>query len=264
MRWDRHGAFAKALIDAIGEGRASIDPSGRITTDMLDLYLADHVKELTRDEDTVQYPIMNRPAPVPDFPLALAKPYARCERWRTLTRQVQSTKVLSSRRRFFVCSVGPIFAKTAVGWPDAIDLLAQQRSQAETCAELLKSSGDKAAVTAGRITYNAAKAKADGVIAGVTVALVEGGNPQDLPKIEANLEKAGAGLPEVCDAAAKSAYSRAGPKAWWRISPTGRSVRWWTGSSRPQAPLWTRHVEKDQVELETIKAQLEAAKWPNF
>jgi hypothetical protein len=71
----RHGAFAKALIDAIGEGKASIDPSGRITTDMLDLYLADHVKELTKDEDEgVQHPVMNRPAPVPDFPLAMAKP----------------------------------------------------------------------------------------------------------------------------------------------------------------------------------------------
>ena len=75
VQWDRHGAFAKVLIDAIGEGKASLDPSGRITTDMLDLYLADHVKELTKDEDEgVQHPVMNRPDPVPDFPLALAKP----------------------------------------------------------------------------------------------------------------------------------------------------------------------------------------------
>jgi WD40 repeat protein len=74
-KWDRHGAFAKALVDAIGEGKASIDPSGRITTDMLDLYLADHVKEMTKDEETgVQHPVMNRPGPIPDFPLALAKP----------------------------------------------------------------------------------------------------------------------------------------------------------------------------------------------
>ena len=28
--------------------------------------------------------------------------------------------------------------------------------------------------------------------------------------------------------------------------------------------LWTRHVEKDKLELETIKTQLEAAKWPVF
>jgi hypothetical protein len=28
--------------------------------------------------------------------------------------------------------------------------------------------------------------------------------------------------------------------------------------------LWTRHVEKDKLELETKRAQLEAAKWPRF
>jgi hypothetical protein len=28
--------------------------------------------------------------------------------------------------------------------------------------------------------------------------------------------------------------------------------------------LWTRHVEKDKLEIETKKTQLEAAKWPKF
>jgi hypothetical protein len=28
--------------------------------------------------------------------------------------------------------------------------------------------------------------------------------------------------------------------------------------------LWTRHVDKDELELETKKSQLEAAKWPRF
>ena len=70
-KWDRHGAFAKALIEAIGEGKASMDPSGRITTDMLDLYVEDHVKTMT---DGQQHPVMNRPILVPDFPIALARP----------------------------------------------------------------------------------------------------------------------------------------------------------------------------------------------
>ncbi len=69
-KWDRHGAFAKALIDAIGEGKASIDPSGRITTDMLDLYVEDHVKAMTGG---LQHPVMNRPVLVPDFPIAVAR-----------------------------------------------------------------------------------------------------------------------------------------------------------------------------------------------
>ena len=70
-KWDQHGAFAEALIEAIGEGKAKIDASGRITTDMLDFYLVQRVKDLTDGE---QHPVMNRPSLVPDFPLALAKP----------------------------------------------------------------------------------------------------------------------------------------------------------------------------------------------
>jgi WD40 repeat protein len=69
-KWDKHGAFATALIDAIGEGKASLDPSGRITTDMLDLYVEDRVKAMT---DGLQHPVMNRPVLVPDFPIAIAQ-----------------------------------------------------------------------------------------------------------------------------------------------------------------------------------------------
>ena len=70
-KWDRHGAFAKALIEAIGEGKAAIDPRKPITTDILDLFRSERVKQLTEGK---QHPVMHRPALVPDFPLALAKP----------------------------------------------------------------------------------------------------------------------------------------------------------------------------------------------
>jgi len=170
-KWDRHGAFAKALIEAIGEGKAAIDPSGRITTDMLDLYLEDRVRALT---DGQQHPLMARPILVPDYPLALAR-------------------------------VAPVAAHASVGWSDTIDLLVQERSQAEACAELLKSSGDKAAIAAGRIAYGEAKAESDGAIAGLETALVQGGKPDMLPTVLTNLKKAGAGLKVVCDAAIKAA-----------------------------------------------------------
>ena len=70
-KWDRHGAFAKALIEAIGEGRAAIEAQKPITTDLLDYYIVERVKQLT---DGKQHPVMHRPDLVPDFPLALAKP----------------------------------------------------------------------------------------------------------------------------------------------------------------------------------------------
>jgi len=69
LNWDRHGAFAKALIEAIGGGKAALDPTGRITTDMLDLYVEDHVKDMTHGK---QHPVMNRPNLIPDFPLAVS------------------------------------------------------------------------------------------------------------------------------------------------------------------------------------------------
>jgi hypothetical protein len=70
-KWDRHGAFAKALIEAIGEGKAALDPRKPITTDLLDYYVVERVKQLTEGK---QHPVMHRPDLVPDFPLALATP----------------------------------------------------------------------------------------------------------------------------------------------------------------------------------------------
>jgi hypothetical protein len=66
-----HGAFTEALIEAIGEGKASTGPGAPITTDLLDHYVVERVKDLTAG---VQHPVMNRPVLIPDFPLALAKP----------------------------------------------------------------------------------------------------------------------------------------------------------------------------------------------
>jgi uncharacterized caspase-like protein len=61
-----HGAFTKALIEGI-QGRADILHKGQITTDSLDAYLGERVKELTHGE---QHPVMSRPDTVPDFPVA--------------------------------------------------------------------------------------------------------------------------------------------------------------------------------------------------
>jgi WD40 repeat protein len=69
-KWDRHGAFAKALIEAIGEGKAAIEARKPITTDLLDYYVVERVKQLT---DGKQHPVMHRPDLVPDFPLALSR-----------------------------------------------------------------------------------------------------------------------------------------------------------------------------------------------
>ena len=62
-----HGAFTKALIEGIGEGKADLTHQGTVTTASLDFFLAERVKQLT---DGRQHPVMNRPKTVPDFPIA--------------------------------------------------------------------------------------------------------------------------------------------------------------------------------------------------
>jgi hypothetical protein len=165
--------------------------------------------------------------------------------------------------RSVVFAVAPAGAQTSLGWPDMVALLAQQRSQAEACVQTLKSIRDSAALATDRLTYGVAKSQSDGVIAGLTVALVQGGEPNALPTAQASLRKAGEGLQEICDAALTAA-SAAGSKGLVEdilkapIEPVVNAI------SSGVSALWTGHVEKDKLELETIKGQLEAAKWPDF
>ena len=62
-----NGAFTKALVEGLS-GRADYGGSGRITLNMLDLYISERVKELTRGQQT---PTTKKPDMVSDFPVAL-------------------------------------------------------------------------------------------------------------------------------------------------------------------------------------------------
>jgi uncharacterized caspase-like protein len=63
-----NGAFTKALVEGL-QGQADYRRSGRITVNMLDLYLSERVKELTQGRQT---PTTTKPPSTPDFPVALA------------------------------------------------------------------------------------------------------------------------------------------------------------------------------------------------
>ena len=63
-----NGAFSKAVIEGL-DGKADERRTGRITVTMLDLYVAERVKELTKGQQT---PTTIKPDSVPDFPVALA------------------------------------------------------------------------------------------------------------------------------------------------------------------------------------------------
>jgi hypothetical protein len=153
-------------------------------------------------------------------------------------------------------------AQAALGWPEVIALLAKARTQATTCVQVLKSNGDKASVGRAQLTYGMAEGEIDGVIAGLTTALVEGGDPSNLPTARASVETAGQGLKELCDAAVRTVTPNT--KGVWEEIAKGAVEPLFKAISDGVGALWTRHVEKDKLELETKKTQLEAAKWPKF
>lgn len=64
-----NGAFTRALVEGIG-GKADYTGKGKITVNMLDLYLSERVKELTKGRQT---PTTTKPHTVPDFPIAVTR-----------------------------------------------------------------------------------------------------------------------------------------------------------------------------------------------
>lgn len=64
-----NGAFTKGLVEGI-RGKADYNATGRITLNMLDLYVSERVKELTQGRQT---PTTVKPPNVPDFPVAILR-----------------------------------------------------------------------------------------------------------------------------------------------------------------------------------------------
>jgi hypothetical protein len=153
-------------------------------------------------------------------------------------------------------------AEAALGWPEVIALLAKAKTQATACVQVLKTNGDKASIATTQLTYGMAEGEMDGLIAGLTIALVQGGEPSSLPTAQTSLETAGKGLKEICDAAVKTVTPNT--KGVWEEIAKGAVEPLFQMISDGVVALWTRHVEKDKLDLETKKSQLEAAKWPKF
>src|SRR5580704_5542777 len=91
----------------------------------------------------------------------------------------------------------------AMGWPDAVAQLANQRTHAEACVSLLKRFGDKQQVANGQLDYANAKANADAVIAGLITALSAGQEPASLSSLQTTLSTGNAALAEFCNRVTK-------------------------------------------------------------
>jgi hypothetical protein len=156
-------------------------------------------------------------------------------------------------------------AEATLGWPEVIDRLTQERTQAETCVGIIKSSKNTGAIAAAKATYETTKPKIDGAIAGLIAALVEGGKPEALPTVRDDLETSGRSLKEICDAALTTLKSSSHQKGGLQEAiaaaaseATVKPVIEWLSEN------WSRLMGSDKLEVETKKAELEAAKWPRF
>jgi len=151
-----------------------------------------------------------------------------------------------------------------IGWPEAVGRLAGERSKAETCAALLKGSGDQQQIFRGELAYGEAKANFDAVIAELITALTEGGAPKSLPSLETDLEHGAAGLGNFCKTVSDLLPTASGRKgvladiAKGAVEPVIKTL------SEGVAALYNNHRKDDALTIETIKTQLEATKWPNF
>jgi uncharacterized caspase-like protein len=64
-----NGAFTKALIEGLN-GKADYTKKGKVSINMLDLYLSERVKELTEGQQT---PTTTKPQTIQDFPVTVVK-----------------------------------------------------------------------------------------------------------------------------------------------------------------------------------------------
>ena len=148
-----------------------------------------------------------------------------------------------------------------VSWQEAVARLTYERSQVKTCVAMLKKYGSKPAKDRGAVVYDEAKAEYDAVIAGLIVALAEGERPVSLPDLEARLQRGFEKRTSFCE----SARAVMPPLPTGQKGPVDEIVRAVVGPLVDAVKaIWLRKMDANAQTNETIKLQLEDAKWPSF
>jgi hypothetical protein len=147
-----------------------------------------------------------------------------------------------------------------LAWPEAIARLAAERTRANTCVEQTRGLGVSATDPLAR-GYGEAKAEVDGVIAGLAVALAERREPAALAELERRMAAGVEGRQRFCEQVAERLPPPPpGQKGVLAdvlggvVGPVVEAV----------AKLWEMRRDDDRLRRETIRAQLEATRWPDF
>lgn len=152
----------------------------------------------------------------------------------------------------------------SIGWQEAVLRLSAERGRAENAARLLKQLGDKAAVDHGRLIYGDGRAEVDALIDGLLVALAQGEGPSSLPELEARLQRAVEAREALSALVKPLLLHRMGEKDL----PIAELIEM-AGAIIPSLleavrTLWVQVRDADRLKAETIRTQLEAARWRDF
>jgi hypothetical protein len=147
-----------------------------------------------------------------------------------------------------------------INWQEAVARLARERTQAESCASVLKKYGNPTAIERGSLVYGEAKAEYDGIIAGLSVALTQKERPTSLPDLQGRLQRGFEKREAFCQSALSFIPHGKGEKG-----VIGEIV---SGAVGPliQAlqAIYFRAKDEDLLIRKTIQTQLEATSWPAF
>jgi len=151
-----------------------------------------------------------------------------------------------------------------MGWPDAVDSLAEARSRAVACAGSFKQYASPGQVARGQSVYGAAKASFDGTIAGLETALGEGGEPRQLPALEQKIAEGAGALGRFCKMASDILPEESGQKGIVEdivkaaVEPVIDALK------QAVSALYNDHRNDEALTRATIRTQIEAARWPAF
>ncbi len=147
-----------------------------------------------------------------------------------------------------------------VSWQESVARLKQERTVAESYAQLLKKYGSEAAVDRGSIDYSDAKAEYDALVAALIVVLARKQKPSSLPDLQDRLIRGHEKQQKFCHSVEPLLPSSEGKKGLvadaikGAVSPLIDAVK----------DIYLRSKDDDALMRKTIQTQLESAVWMDF
>lgn len=152
-------------------------------------------------------------------------------------------------------------AMAGMAWQESVARLAEERTQAENCAAVIKARGDAPARERAALAYGAARAEVDGVIAGLVTALAKRAGPASLRDLTPRLDRVTGGRESLCRTAQALIPAARGAKG----GPIAEIVGAVLGPLIDAVKdLIIDARDRDSAARRTIQTQVEAAAWTPF